>query len=660
MKKTKQQQARLDSWKAKLSKARAAYAGTRKDFDHREKLYKGSRELKPVLDDQTRSTTPYVRNICSELVEAQVSSDIPKPKVTPVRKADQGLAKLIEDMITNELDRLPMEQINDMLERTVPIQGGAAMLIEWDSTAHTHNTVGEICVTAIHPKQIVPQDGVFTGVEDMDYIFLEVPQTKSYIRRRYGIDLSDERESGADVRGLDETGESEDMVTQIYAYYRNNSGGIGLFSWVNDDILEDLEDYQARRIRKCAKCGADEPAEVAEGTEELPEPEDPDAVIASAQKERDRLSKPHPGGGRSICPHCGQMTTWVEDQYDFEEIEMVTGEEMVNVETPVGVVQEMRPVRQTVRVPYYKPDKFPFILQKNVSVFGQLWGESDIDRVEDQQNAINNLTAAMIENLLAGGSYMLTPTDAMIQINEYGMKTYPISKPDEKDKFAVLTMQADISQQMTFMEAAYQQARQEIGITDSFQGRQDSTATSGRAKEIAAQQTAGRLDSKKQLKNAAWAELFQRIFQFKLAYADEPTPVVSQNAKGERQFGEFNKYDFLEQDEDGEYWWNDQFLFSVDPTGGLESNREAMWQETRANFQMGAFGLPQSTEAQILYWRMMEELHYPMATNTRQMLEERYEREMQMQQQAMAQQMALSNQQAEIAQMRQQAEAIPS
>lgn len=656
---TKKDQLTLERWQKKYKKAKAAYEPQKTRFNDREELYRGSRKLTPVLDDQTRQETPYVRNIVAEIIEAQVSPSIPKPKVTPRRKKDEGFAKLIERMITNELDRLPMEQVNDMMERTVPLQGGAAMMIEWDSTAHTHETVGEICVTAIHPKQIVPQDGVNTDVEDMDYIFLEVPQTKSYIRNRYGVDVSDENEESAESRSI-EGDNAEDMVTQVFGYYRNERGGIGLVSWVNETLLDNLEDYQARRQRVCAQCGAEEPMEIDQGTEELPEPEDPEAVIASAQKERDRVSKPHPGGGRKVCPHCGG-TKFVENDLDMETIELpVMAEQPVEMEDGSIGNQVVQVGVQEVQIPYYKPNIYPFILQKNVSVFGKLWGESDADKVADQQNAINNLTAVMMENLLAGGSYMLTPADAMLQTNEYGMKWWPIDNPAEKDKFAVLTMQADISQQMTFVEAAYQQARQEIGITDSYQGRQDSTATSGKAKEIAAQQAAGRLESKRQLKNAAWAKLFQCIFQFKLAYADEATPVVSQNARGEREYGEFNRLDFLEQDENGEYWWNDQFLFSVDPTGGLESNREAMWQECRNNFQMGAFGVPNSTETQIIYWRMMEELHYPMASNTRQMLEERLAREMQMQQQAMQQQMALSSQQAQLEQMRQQAADVPS
>ena len=43
----------------------------------------------------------------------------------------------------------------------------------------------------------------------------------------------------------------------------------------------------------------------------------------------------------------------------------------------------MEPVLRPTRIPTYKSDCYPIILQKNVSVFGQLLGDSDVDKIED-------------------------------------------------------------------------------------------------------------------------------------------------------------------------------------------------------------------------------------------------------------------------------------
>lgn len=251
---------RLHLWQDRLARNDSQYENWYARMDERERLYQGSRYIFPLVNKYRPSNakTPHVRNICSELIEAQVDSNIPSPKVTAVHEKDEPLAKIIEDMLRNEMDRLPFAEINDLMERIVPIQGGGAYLVEWDNTARTHTTIGELNVVPIHPRQMVPQDGVYSGIEDMDYIILKMPQTREYIYRRYGKDVSVEGEAEPDIKGGDGS-TAEDMVTQYIAYYRNDAGGIGMYSWVGDVELEDLEDYQARRLRRCAVCGELEP-----------------------------------------------------------------------------------------------------------------------------------------------------------------------------------------------------------------------------------------------------------------------------------------------------------------------------------------------------------------------------------------------------------------
>ena len=194
----------------------------------------------------------------------------------------------------------------------------------------------------------------------------------------------------------------------------------------------------------------------------------------------------------------------------------------------------------------------------------------------------------------------------------------------------VYDFKGDLEYELLYLSNVYEEARQILGITDSFQGRADTTATSGKAKEFSAAQAAGRLESKRVMKHRAYADLFRMMFDFWLAYGDEPRPVTYKDAQGHTQYQQFNRYDFLERDEDGTYYWNDQFLFSVDTTDTLANNREAMWQETRQNLQTGAFGDPAATETLILFWTKMEQLHYPGAGETKQALEHRAQREARM------------------------------
>ena len=624
---------KLQSWQERLSRNQNAWETEVAKMDGRELIYKGSAELLPVVEGDTKETTPHRRNIAAEVIESQINSSIPQPKVTARRKEDENLAKLIEDMIRNELDRLPTEEINDIQERTVPIQGGGLYHIEWDNSKHTHTSIGEVSISVRHPKQFVPQDGVFSAIEDMDFVILKIPTTKEYIKRRYGVDVRDENEAEPEIKSAVDTDPANDLVTQYIGYMRNDSGGIDLYSWVNDTELEDLEDYQARRLRKCTKCGLTVPADI----DFIGEP----TYDGTRPEKKENPSK-------NTCPYCGGRleTAILEYEEIYEPVTTSNGKVIPGAETTersVGVDENGVPiieiVREPTKIPYYKPDMFPLVLQKNVSVFGQLLGDSDIDKISDQQNTTNRLEAKIIDKLCKGGSYLLLPPDTKISTKNEEVKVIHLKNPADKAMIDVMTVEANVSQDLVYLGQVYEEARQIIGITDSFQGRKDSTATSGKAKEFAAAQTAGRLESKRVMKNAAYAALFEAIFKFKLAYADEPRPVVSKDVNGNAEYKEFNRYDFLEQDAAGQWYWNDQFLFSTDDSAPLASNREAMWQETRMNLQTGAFGDPTSLLTLILFWTKMELLHYPGASETKKHLEE----ELAKQQAAEMQQQAVYN-----------------
>lgn len=594
---------RLRVWQERLDKAKTAYEGTLSEMDRREALYRGGRDIARKVDSDFKGLVKkaaVVQNIVGEIVEAQVSSDIPTPKVTPWHREDEDLAKTIEDMLRNELDRLPFEMLNDQDERTTPVQGGDLFLVEWDAKRHTHTTAGGLTVTLIHPKQFIPQPGV-NEIRDMDYCFLQMAQTKDYIRHKYGKDVKDEGEERPETRTF-ETDAADDMVTQNIGYFRNRKGGIGRVSWVNDVLLEYMEDYQARRVRQCAKCDMTMDGETCQycGSDKGVEAEQDTQTLYEDVQAR---------GG--VIPA-------------FTTREAVTLDELGN---PIVQSEEV-----PTEIPYYKPDIYPVVLRRNVSVFGQLLGSSDVDMIADQQNEINKTCSKISEKLMAGGSIVTLPQGKRVERHDGEFKVVEIKDPAEKALIDVLTLQADISKDMTYRDSTYQAARNLIGVTDSFQGRRDTTATSGKAKEFAAAQTAGRLESKKVMKNAAYADLFETMFKFMLAYSDEPRPVVARGLTGETEYQEFNKWDFLRVDDAGAFYWDDEFLFSVDQTAPLSGNRESMWQETRMNLKEGCFGNPQDIDTLIMFWDKMDALHYPTAKETAQQLRRKKEEQQMMQQ----------------------------
>ncbi|MGN0962524.1 MAG: hypothetical protein ACI4PP_03015, partial [Clostridia bacterium] len=125
--------------------------------------------------------------------------------------------------------------------------------------------------------------------------------------------------------------------------------------------------------------------------------------------------------------------------------------------------------------------------------------------------------------------------------------------------------------------------------------------------------------------------------------------VITHSPDGNTEYEVFNRYDFLKQDEAGQYYWNDQFIFAVDSSTPLAKDREAMWQETRMNLQTGAFGDPTSYDTLILFWSKMENLHYPGAGDTKKYLEQARDRQQIQQQMMMQQQQQMQAQATEAA-----------
>ena len=111
-------------------------------------------------------------------------------------------------------------------------------------------------MTARHPKQVIPQAGVYTGLGDMDFVILKLPTTRAAIRRQYGVELVDTYEEEPETRGKGDDSPQKDLVTLYIGYERNDGGTIARYVWACDTELEDLEDYQARRLRRCKVCGA--------------------------------------------------------------------------------------------------------------------------------------------------------------------------------------------------------------------------------------------------------------------------------------------------------------------------------------------------------------------------------------------------------------------
>lgn len=591
---------KLEQWKEKFSISKNAYDSELQEISDNEEAYEGIRKIRNTTNDMiSKKQGKIIRKVCFELTEAQVDSNIPLPKVISRNANKEDLAQKIENILKSEIDRMDTEEINDIQERITPISGGAIFYLEWDNSIKTSTTVGDISIKILDPKQVIPQEGIYS-LEEMDYIFLIFEQTKQKIKEKYNIDIQDEDGNESEKKTT-----NEELRTHVFVYYRNTeTGGIGLFSWVGDTVVQDYENYFERKQEECTKC--------------------------STKKKTNE----------ELCPQCGNKkfklskketeTLEIPQQISETRINSVTGElETILTEKVLEV-----------EVPYYILNQYPIIIRKNVSKLNKFLGSSDVTYIKDLQNEIAIYNSKVKEKTLKGGSILVKPSSLELKATEEELKIVDIENVSDLQKIKVLNLQVDASQDVAMQENDYQYSRQTIGITDSFQGRQDPTATSGKAKEFAAAQTAGRLNSKKTMKDFAFSKLYQLMFKFLIAFADEPRTYLTQKEDGTEEYEVFSKYDFLEQDSQGNYYYNDEFIFSTDVSATLSQNRESMWQETRLNFTSGAYGPTNEIDTLITFWTIMDKLHYPGSKMALKQLTNR-QNEIRMQQQMLLEQQTI-------------------
>lgn len=620
---------KLKTWQDRLETAKEAIMPELNRMGKRESIYDGDPTIyAPDGSVAKKGKATHVRNVGFELIEAQVESDIPSPKVTAIRQEDEWLADIAENLLRNVMDKLPFERINDEGERISPVQGGHGLLVDWQAGISGKDWLGDLRVTMMHPRGIIPQANV-SQISDMDWIFLESPATRRQIKEAFGVALEEnENESDPDARRLgDSPDNSGEIVTLVTCYYRNSKGGIGRYRWVNDTVVEDLEDYQVRRVNRCGACGM-----VGDGhrcrycqstkfTVEVEEFEELTEDIVTRN-------------GTTI-----PATSEQRDEYGQPVVEPLTAGEGVlpqlrSVNGPAAVTY--MPVMAPTRIPYYKPDVYPIVVRKNVSKFGRFMGGSDIDAIADQQNTMNQLSTKIKAKVLGGGSFTTLPETGAQFVTDEDNRVVRVDSPAKMQMIHTFNTQVDIQMDLALRAQIYEEARQTIGITDSMQGRKDPTATSAVAKEFSAQQAAGRLESKRVMKRAMYQDLFEVIFKFFLAYCEEPRWLHKSDENGRTEYLVFDRHDFLYQDEAGEWKYNTDFLFSCDSAAPLATDRQALWKEARMNFQQGAMGPVNEITTLLRFWTQMEKLHYPMAGDMRRSLEEELGRQQEAAQQQQA------------------------
>lgn len=598
---TKGQNKTLSMWKARLETAKAQYGTERNKMKLYLDYYEGSREIQPNVNSSITNVkkASNVRNIVYELVESQVDSSIPMPKVRAIHAEDDELAVKIEKLLENMVINLKLQVLNDTMERETYVQGGSLFHVQWDSNKGLHSEVGAVVVDDLDPYKIIPQPGV-KELNDMDYFFVQETMTKNTVKRFYGVDVSEAENDDMELaNGDNDIATNEDVVTVNTVYFKNDDGSVGKYVWCDYIELQNFKDYQARQRETCAECGSTMVGGVC-------------PVCGSRKKKKvtddyeqlvEGLEITIDGGGHTKLDPNDENSDLYSNEPAFDEM----GNPILQED---GMPQVKRVQK---KIPYYKPNIYPVILRKNISAANKFLGGSDVKVILDQQDAIKKYSTKIDEKLMKAGSALTLPEGVEVEKTDKEFKVVRVRNAADVSMINVLNLQADVKYDQQMLNINYEAARSTIGITDSYQGKYDSSATSGAAKQFSINQAAGRLESKRTMKNEAFARLYEVMFKFWLAYADQTTAISIQNSDGSTDHSELDRHEFLKMDAAGEFYWNDEFIFETDPTSTLMANREAMWNQTDLKLQSQAFGPLGDLETLKTYWTFMKANGYPNA-----------------------------------------------
>ncbi len=547
--------------------------------------YRGSAEI-----DGSNEKASCIRNITYELIEAQVSSNIPAPKVEAMEyseKSDRN-AKSVERLCSLLRDMLPFEKMNDIDERYTYIYGSSIWFVEWDNTIEEHNEKGGIRISCLNPDDFFPQPNI-CDIDQMEYCFLRFHTTKSELERKYGI--SGEQASLAETETESETSDDADTVTVIHCFYKNEENAISEFAFSGEVVLLDIENYYKRKEYYCKTCGK------RRGICECEKGDffyrDIDFEILTEDIKR--------SDGSVITAKSPRMNS--------------LGELLTKSGLPVEENELFKVEMRQTRLPYYLPKHFPIIIRKNTSKDNSPFGQSDCEFIRPQQQQINKLESRIMQKLLRAGITPIVPEDAQVSLNNSVFGQVIKLKPGESvGMYGTIDNTPSIAQDVLQSDRLYEHAKRIIGISDTYIGLSDSSAVSGKAKQLQIDQAAGRLESKRRMKHSAYADIDRIIFEYFLAYADEPRKVAYKDAYGRTHNAEFNRYDFVEFNvHTGEYYYDDSYLFSVDLNDNPEQRRELLWEKNLENLKAGTLGSPNEPITLLRYWQNQERAHYPHA-----------------------------------------------
>lgn len=533
------------------------------------KAYLGTLGALTKDGNESKRKGRQLRKMIYEIIESKVDNSVPMVKMSPRYKTDLHLVNVTEDYLKYEVDRSLTKYDNDRSERSTYVDGTGWYKVSWNSLDNTHERSGNIQLDFCTVDQVVPQPGV-VNYKELEYIFERRRLSSSKIWDMYH-------------RYIEPMSE-DNLVEVVSCYYLNEDRIVGLFMWAlhSGQVITNDDCWQIRKLRTCKQCGEITPK----------------------------------GTSCGLCGGTSFKFSNAEEEILSEDLSIIyspydVGE--TDDESKRDYYESKTFLSAGTKIPFYQVNQLPFVPRPAVSSMDSIYGISDVMIELDMQDAANKVLTKAVDKTLKSGAVVTKPDKIKISDTDDTFKVIGVRSAEEAQMVSTKQIVADTSQDILIAGLLYDSGKASSGITDSFQGNRDTTATSGKAKQYAAMQSAGRIESLRVMKSAAFAGVYELVFKYLLAFSDEERRFIKTLPNGSEQEECWNKYMFLDKDKYGQIYYRDDFKFDCDTASTLTQNRVQMWQETQDKFIQGAFGNPADPRTLETFWNTMNALQYPLA-----------------------------------------------
>lgn len=561
-------------WEAKYQVAKAEYESSRVNSKNVKRWRNAYMGIFNQLDDsgeETQIRAKALRKVVYELVEQKVNTRIPAPKMTPRYHSDLIPVEATESLIKQEMDRMLSEEVHDESERATLIDSTCWFKISWDPFDNTHERSGMPVVECCPVDTVFPQPGV-RNYKRLEYIFQKLTLTLAQVHDLYDRHV--------------QTGNDGDLVNIVECYFLNENRHVGKFAWHEESLTvlcNDLE-WGMRRRRQCVKCDTIVPIE-------------------------------------DICPTCGSTelkyvgvkTHRLTQPLDFVNNPYRSGSTADKSQDQTQV-DENQQIPEGTEIPYYLIRQLPFVPKRTSKLVDDIYGISEVQLHLEVQDTINKFLHKAELKSDKSKAYVTKLKDTRIDDENNEITFIEVESAEEGQSIQVKQVMADISQEVTMSQLLYDGAKGVAGVTDTDQGKYDPSARSGKAKQLQMIASEDRQQASNTQRNIAYAGVYELIFKYLLAYCDEERSFVKLLPDGTSREEVWSKYLFLDVDKNGNYYYRDDFAWSVDPATEITQDRASMWRLIDNDYLNGTMGTDiDPIRALRMYWHMKNQSGYPTA-----------------------------------------------